>query len=53
MRSKGRVDVSAVAAPLGGGGHRFAAGFTHDGTVSQVLSEVRSALAAHTRPLAS
>jgi bifunctional oligoribonuclease and PAP phosphatase NrnA len=53
MRSKGAVDVSRVAARLGGGGHRAAAGFTRDGTVGQVLSEVRSALAAHSRPLAS
>ena len=53
MRSKGTVDVSRVAARLGGGGHRAAAGFTLDGTVGQVLSEVRSALAAHSRPLAS
>lgn len=53
MRSKGAVDVSRVAARLGGGGHRAAAGFTRDGTVGQVLSEVRSALAAHARPLAS
>ena len=36
MRSKGTVDVSWVAARLGGGGHRAAAGFTLDGTVGQV-----------------
>ncbi len=53
LRSKGAVDVSRVAARLGGGGHQAAAGFTRDGTVGQVLSEVRSALAAHARPLAS
>ena len=53
MRSKGAVDVSRVAARLGGGGHRAAAGFTRDGTVAQVLSDVRSALAAPARPLAS
>lgn len=28
LRSKGHVDVSVVAAALGGGGHRYAAGFT-------------------------
>ena len=28
LRSKGAVDVSAVAVVLGGGGHRLAAGFT-------------------------
>jgi phosphoesterase RecJ-like protein len=53
MRSKGAVDVSRVAARLGGGGHRAAAGFTRDGTVGQVLSDVRSALAQPARPLAS
>ena len=53
MRSKGAVDVSRVAARLGGGGHRAAAGFTRDGTVGQVLSDVRSALAQSARPLAS
>jgi phosphoesterase RecJ-like protein len=45
MRSKGRVDVSAVALALGGGGHRFAAGFTGHGSVDEVLGAVREALA--------
>lgn len=45
MRSKGRVDVSAVALALGGGGHRFAAGFTGHGSSDEVLSSVRDALA--------
>jgi bifunctional oligoribonuclease and PAP phosphatase NrnA len=53
MRSKGAVDVSRVAARLGGGGHRAAAGFTREGTLGQVLAEVRTALAVHARPLAS
>lgn len=53
MRSKGAIDVSHVAARLGGGGHRAAAGFTRDGTVGQVLSDVRLALAVTARPLAS
>jgi bifunctional oligoribonuclease and PAP phosphatase NrnA len=53
MRSKGAIDVSRVAARLGGGGHRAAAGFTRDGTLGQVLSEVRWALALPARPLAS
>jgi bifunctional oligoribonuclease and PAP phosphatase NrnA len=53
LRSKGAVDVARVAARLGGGGHQAAAGFTRDGTAGEVLSEVRSALAAHARPLAS
>lgn len=45
LRSKGRVDVSAVAARLGGGGHRGAAGFTRDGTAAEVLADLRAALA--------
>jgi phosphoesterase RecJ-like protein len=48
MRSKGAIDVSAVALSLGGGGHLFAAGFTADGDPDSdtVLSAVRAALAA-------
>jgi phosphoesterase RecJ-like protein len=46
MRSKGRVDVSAVAASLGGGGHLFAAGFTGGPDADVVLADVRDALAA-------
>ena len=46
LRSKGRVDVAKVAALLGGGGHRAAAGFTHDGTKGEVLAALRSALRA-------
>lgn len=30
LRSKGRIDVSEICAALGGGGHRFAAGFTSE-----------------------
>lgn len=37
LRSKGAADVSAVATGLGGGGHRYAAGFT---AVSRDLAEV-------------
>lgn len=46
LRSKGRVDVSGVALALGGGGHRFAAGFTGRGEAGEVLRAVREALAA-------
>ncbi len=36
-RSKGRIDVGAVCAGLGGGGHRYAAGFTaYDGVEAAV-----------------
>lgn len=38
------VDVGAVATGFGGGGHRYAAGFTAPGTVAEVLAAVRSAL---------
>jgi phosphoesterase RecJ-like protein len=46
FRSKGRVDVSAVAARFGGGGHRNAAGCTVPGTVSEVKKRILEALAA-------
>ena len=44
-RSKGRIDVGAVCATLGGGGHRFAAGFTSYDDPEQTLAAVRAALA--------
>ncbi|MFC4945497.1 DHH family phosphoesterase [Pseudonocardia sp. GCM10023141] len=44
LRSRGDVDVSVVAARLGGGGHRAAAGFTRNGTAEEVLAAVRAAL---------
>jgi phosphoesterase RecJ-like protein len=44
LRSKGAVDVSRVAVALGGGGHRFAAGFTGHGTVGEVVAGVRAEL---------
>jgi phosphoesterase RecJ-like protein len=40
LRSKGRVDVSAIAARLGGGGHENAAGVTLDGPISRALEEI-------------
>jgi len=46
FRSKGRVDVSAVAARFGGGGHRNAAGCTVPGTLSDVKKRVLETLAA-------
>ena len=46
FRSKGRVDVSAVAARFGGGGHRNAAGCTVPGTFADVKKRVLEALAA-------
>ncbi len=43
-RSKGAVDVGAVCSALGGGGHRFAAGFTSYDDVPGTLATVRAAL---------
>ncbi|MGH3788845.1 MAG: DHH family phosphoesterase [Pseudonocardiaceae bacterium] len=44
LRAKQRLDVSAAAAQLGGGGHRLAAGFTASGTAGDVLDALRTAL---------
>lgn len=44
LRAVGRVDVRAVAAVVGGGGHRLAAGFTTDGPLSEILDTLRAAL---------
>lgn len=44
LRSKGAVDVSAVAVAFGGGGHRLAAGFTGYGTPGDVVVAVRERL---------
>jgi phosphoesterase RecJ-like protein len=50
LRSKGAVDVSAVAVALGGGGHRLAAGFTGHGTAGDVVVAVRTELEKHLIP---
>jgi bifunctional oligoribonuclease and PAP phosphatase NrnA len=44
LRSKGAVDVSALAVSLGGGGHRLAAGFTGHGRPGDVVLRVRDQL---------
>lgn len=46
FRSKGRVDVSAVALAFGGGGHRNAAGCTVRGAFAEVKRKVFGALEA-------
>ena len=46
FRSKGRVDVSEVAARFGGGGHRNAAGCTVPGPLAEAKGRVLEALAA-------
>jgi phosphoesterase RecJ-like protein len=47
LRSKGAVDVSAVAVALRGGGHRLAAGFTGHGTPEEIVKAVRDLLEAN------
>ena len=44
LRSLGDADVSAVAALFGGGGHRFAAGFTTTEPVPRVVETILRAL---------
>jgi phosphoesterase RecJ-like protein len=46
LRSKGSIDVGALCVPLGGGGHRYAAGFTAYGDFDEALRRLREALAA-------
>lgn len=48
LRSKGAVDVGVIARVLGGGGHRFAAGFTAEGSLEQVVGRVVAALSSDT-----
>jgi phosphoesterase RecJ-like protein len=45
-RSKGALDVGAVCSALGGGGHRFAAGFTSYSSLADTMASLRAALAA-------
>lgn len=40
LRSKSEVDVSEVAGRLGGGGHRFASGYTAEGDADAVVAEL-------------
>jgi phosphoesterase RecJ-like protein len=49
VRSKGQVDVGAACVALGGGGHRFAAGFTSTAGPDGTLPALRAALAAAPR----
>lgn len=44
MRSEDSVDVSALCASFGGGGHKKAAGCTIEGTKEEVLATIRQAL---------
>lgn len=47
LRSRGGTDVGALAAELGGGGHRLASGFTYEGDPLEALDEVRKRVGAH------
>jgi phosphoesterase RecJ-like protein len=44
LRTRGGVDVSRVAVALGGGGHRFAAGYTAHGSIDAVVEALRAEL---------
>jgi phosphoesterase RecJ-like protein len=44
LRSKGRVNVAAIAARLGGGGHENAAGVTLEGPIDRALDEILAQL---------
>jgi phosphoesterase RecJ-like protein len=44
LRSLGQVDVRHIAERQGGGGHRFAAGFTSDESAEAVVAQILSAL---------
>lgn len=44
LRSRGRVDVGAIALELGGGGHHNAAGFTYRGGAMEAVGAVRERL---------
>jgi len=46
LRSSGRVDVHKVAHSLGGGGHRFAAGITLNGTLDEARKTMVDTLGA-------
>jgi len=54
IRSKGRVDVAAIAESLGGGGHLTASGCTLEGSLSEataaILAKLRPAVAAACQP---
>ncbi|MGH9153991.1 MAG: DHH family phosphoesterase [Acidimicrobiales bacterium] len=45
LRATTSTDVARVASRFGGGGHRYAAGFTAPGTVAEVLAALRAVLA--------
>lgn len=44
LRSRGRVDVAAIAAEFGGGGHHNAAGFTAPGPPQAIVDRIKALL---------
>ena len=44
MRAKTAVDLAAVAAGFGGGGHKLAAGYSTSGTIDEAVESLRAAL---------
>jgi phosphoesterase RecJ-like protein len=44
LRAVSKIDVSAAARELGGGGHRLASGFTLPGSAEEVLAQLKAAL---------
>ncbi|MBF0978475.1 MAG: bifunctional oligoribonuclease/PAP phosphatase NrnA, partial [Atopobium sp.] len=40
LRSKSQLDISGVARQMGGGGHTAAAGFTAEGTIDDVFTQI-------------
>lgn len=45
FRSRDAVDVSAIAAQFGGGGHKNAAGLSIEGTLETIIPEIKKAFA--------
>jgi len=52
LRSVTEIDVSAVAAGFGGGGHRYAAGFTSTASLEAVKAALRDAVAVAVKAVA-
>jgi phosphoesterase RecJ-like protein len=44
MRAKNAVDLTAIASGFGGGGHRFAAGYSATGEADDVVRALTDAL---------
>jgi bifunctional oligoribonuclease and PAP phosphatase NrnA len=51
LRSKGATDVGALATAFGGGGHKYAAGFSSDLDADEIVADLVKALAAPARSL--